>query len=139
MCINLPTALGNNYIISTSEGYFETTRSPSRLVAGALWHRFILAVLHGPPHTAPSFYLVCTHTCRIQFSSHSSLTVFNGCFLSRIRIHVYLPQLITCRSYVSSVRSTTRLLSLTDSHVIDAWLHMPWKSPVPTHYYPERL
>ena len=45
--------------------------------------------------------------------------------MSRIRIRVCLPPLISCQPYVSSVRSTTRLLSLTDSHVIDAWVHMP--------------
>ena len=47
--------------------------------------------------------------------------------MSRIRIRVCLPPLMSCRSYVyvSSVKSTTCLLSLTDSHVIDAWVHMP--------------
>ena len=69
-----------SYIFSTS-GYLEAARSPSRLVAGALWHRFILAVLHGPPHTAPSFYPVCTHTCLIQFSSHSWLNALPRMFL----------------------------------------------------------
>ena len=79
----------------------------------------------GPPHTAPNFFPGRTHTCLRQFSSRTPLKFFSGSFLSRIPIHVYLPQLITCRSYVSSVRSTTRLLSFTDSHVIDAWVHMP--------------
>ena len=85
----------------------------------------VLTILHVPSHTAPMFCLVRTHTCLIQFSSHSSLTPFNGCFLTRKRIRVCLPPLMSCQSYVSSVRSTTRLLCLTDSHVIDAWVHMP--------------
>ena len=114
----------NNYIFYSS-GYFETTRSPSRHVAEALRDRPPSTILNRPPHTAPSnFCPGCTHTCLIQFSSHSSLTLFNGCFLSRIRIRVCLPRLMSCRSYVSSVRSTTRLLSFMDSHVIDAWVHM---------------
>ena len=68
----------------------------------------------------------CVH-CLLQFSSHSSLTLINECFLSRILYRACLPLLMSCRSYmyVSSVRTTTRLLSLTDSHVIDAWVHMP--------------
>ena len=36
VCITLPTALGENDIFSTS-GYFETSRSPSRLVAEDRW------------------------------------------------------------------------------------------------------
>ena len=92
-----------------------------RLINTSLSCRFYA----GPPHTALSSCLVCTRTCLIQFSSRPSLKLFHRSFLSRIRIHVYLPQLITCRTYVSSVRSTTRLLSFTDSHVIDAWVHMP--------------
>ena len=45
--------------------------------------------------------------------------------MSRIRIHVYLPQLITCRCYASPARSTTRLLSFMHSHIIDAWVYTP--------------
>ena len=55
------------------------------------------------------------------YLSTSALTAtpFSACFLARIRIRVCLPPLMSCRSYVSSVRT------LTDSHVIDAWVHMP--------------
>ena len=74
--------------------------------------------------SAPSFYPGCTHTYLRQFSSRSSLTLFNGCFLSRIRIRVCVPPLLSCRSYVFSGRSTTRSLSLTDSHVVESWVHM---------------
>ena len=59
----------------------------------------------GKPHTAPSFYPRCTHTCLRQFSSRSSLSLFNGCFFSRIRIRICLPPLISCRSYISAMRS----------------------------------
>ena len=45
MCFTLPTALGNNDIFSTS-GYFETTRSFSRLVADDRCRKFILTILH---------------------------------------------------------------------------------------------
>ena len=58
----------------------------------------------GPPHIAPSFYPGCTHTCLRHFSSRPPLTLINGCFLSRIRIRICLPPLISCRSYISSVR-----------------------------------
>ena len=91
------------------------------------WHKFILTILHRSTslsHTAPSFYPGCTHTSLRQFSSRSSLSLFNGCFLSRIRIHVYLPQLITCRCYASPERSTARLLSFMDSHIIGTWVHI---------------
>ena len=91
------------------------------------WHKFILTILHRATslsHTAPSFYPGCTHICLPHFSSRSSLSLFSGCFLSRIRIHVYLPQLITCRCYASPARSTTRLLSFMDSHIIGAWVHI---------------
>ena len=73
----------------------------------------------------PSFYPGCTHTCIRQLSPCSSLPLFSECFLSRKPIRVCLPPLMSCRSYVSLLRSTTRFLSLTDSHVIDAWVHMP--------------
>ena len=104
--------------------YLKTTRLPSRLVVEARCHKFILTTLRGA-NAMPSFYPGCTHTCIRQLSPCSSLPLFSGCFLSRKPIRVCLPPLMSCRSYVSLLRSTTCLLSLTDNHVIDAWVHMP--------------
>ena len=67
--------------------------------------KLVLTILHVPSHTAPSYYPVCTHTCLRQLSSRSSLSLFNGCFLPWIRIRVCPPPLISCRSYISSMRS----------------------------------
>ena len=80
------------------------------LLCGALFLGHSCTTLHGRPcgsekDRVNSFYTGCTNTCLRQLSSRSSLSLFNGCFLSRIRIRVCPPPLMSCRSYISSMRS----------------------------------
>ena len=88
-----------------------------RLAVTSLSQRFYTGHLIPGLVSTPGVH---THTCLIQSSSRSSLTLFHGCFLSRTRIRACPPPLISCRPHAPPPVRT-----LTDSHVIDAWVYMP--------------